>query len=710
MKEETKEWLKNTILIILIGLFCFISTLSLTTIMHLQGNARVINYTGIIRGATQRAVKQEIKGLPNEELIHYLDEINLELSTGEGKNELIALPDIEYQNLLIQMQKIWIEIKQEIEAVRLGKENQQLYDLSEAHFLIADQAVSAAEKYSEKRVRNARKILIFLNISFVIIVILFWFYQKRHKRIQIALDIAEHANRAKSEFLSRMSHDIRTPMNGIIGMTAIARMSVDNKEKLLDCLKKIDLSSGYLLALINDVLDMSRIENGKIIMKAERFSLRVLIESVTSLYYAQAADNKIFYETILIGDVSDEIIGDSLRLNQILANLLSNALKFTPVNGTIKMRISQSRVENGISIFQFEVSDTGCGIEKENFEKIFEAFEQENESIVHTYGGTGLGLSIVKRFVELMDGSVSVQSKLGIGSNFIVKIPFPVPEKQREKRFLYKEKKVLVVGGEEEEQALLCERIHANNLEAVAVKDGKQAVTLLQRAYQCGDTFDYCFINWVLTDMDGLEAAYCIRNIEGGDQIRIFILAYDTSDLEKEAKKAGADGILAKPLFWTAIEEALQQKQTKDLFSEISISYDFQGMPILLAEDNEINREIALELLEAAGAKLEIAQNGEEAVNCFMDSPEGYYKLILMDIQMPKMNGYEAAKKIRSLDRSDAKIVPIFAMTANAFIEDIEKSRAAGMNAHISKPLDISSIYRKINAILTEAAENSTIS
>lgn len=700
MKEAFKEWLRKTILVLLIGLFCFINTLSLTTIIHLQGNARVINYTGIIRGATQRLVKQEIQGYPNEELIHYLDEIRPELSTGEGENQLIVLPSTEFQRLLMEMDQVWEEMKLEIKSVRLGKESQQLFDLSEIHFEITNKAVTAAENYSESRVTSAKKFLICLNVSFVIIAVFFWFYQRCHKRVQIALNTAEHANRAKSEFLSRMSHDIRTPMNGIIGMTAIARMSIDNKEKLMDCLKKIDLSSSYLLALINDVLDMSRIENGKVTIKSEPFSLRVLIENLTSLNYAQASDKKIQYETILIGDISDEIIGDSLRLNQILANLLSNALKFTPTGGRIRLRISQARIENGVSLFQFEVSDTGCGIEKGNFDKIFEAFEQENESIVYTHGGTGLGLSIVKRFVEIMGGCVSVESELGKGSNFIVKIPFQIVEKPRKELVCYPGKKMLIVGGEEEEQSLLCERLRSLHIETTAVENAQQAMTLLHQ----GSHFDFCFVNWILSDMNGIDAVFSIRNMDMDKDrnMKIFILVYDTSNIENEARKAGADGILVKPLFQTALEEALEQTEihaTNTTVEETTI-YDFQEMPILLAEDNAINREIAFELLEAVGAKLKLAENGEEAVKYFEDSPEGYYKLILMDIQMPKMNGYEATKKIRSLNRLDAKKVPIFAMTANAFVEDIEKSRMAGMNAHISKPLDIGSIYKEINSIL----------
>lgn len=577
--ERMKTWISTAIPIILTGLFCIIGLTSLNTIIHLQGNARVINYTGLVRGATQRLVKQELNSTPNDNLLLYIDGIISELSAGDGVNGLIALPDAAYQALMKDMTKDWKELKKEIVLIRQGGDKMPLYQLSESYFELADRTVSAAEHYSEECVNNAKFTLICLNICFIFLAAMFWIYSRRQRKVRAALETAQHASRAKSDFLSRMSHEIRTPMNGIIGMTAIARLSVDNPVKLIDCLDKIDLSSSYLLALINDVLDMSRIESGKLEITSDDFCLRTLLDNLTVMYSAQAAQKGINYETIIQREIPGTIYGDSLRLNQILANLISNALKFTPQNGTIRLIVScQPGAEDG-AMFHFQVSDSGCGIEKQNLDKIFEAFEQENSSVSHTYGGTGLGLSIVKKLAVLMDGTVRVESQPGAGSTFTVELPFKVPQ-----------------------------------------QDSEQPSTL---------------------------------------------------QIQENSPQTSLPG-----------------------------SYDFKGKHILLAEDNEINREIATILLMTTGASLDAVVNGQEAVDRFAESSNGYYDLILMDIQMPVMDGYEATSRIRAMNRPDALKVPIFAMTANAFTEDIEKSRAAGMNAHLSKPLNISLIYEQISKVL----------
>lgn len=577
--NRIKTWIGTVIPIILTGLFCIIGLTSLNTIIHLQGNARVINYTGIVRGATQRLVKQELNDTPNDGLILYIDGIIQELSTGEGSNRLIALPDREYQDLIKAMSQEWDELKKEIQLIRQGGDKMPLYQLSESYFSLADQTVSAAEHYSEECVTNAKIVLICLNICFILLAALFWIYSQRQKMIRAELETAQHASQAKSDFLSRMSHEIRTPMNGIIGMTAIARLSVDNRVKLMDCLDKIDLSSSYLLALINDVLDMSRIESGKLEITSDNFSLHILLENLTVMYSAQAAQKGIHYESIIQGEIPEFLYGDSLRLNQILANLISNALKFTPQDGTIQLKVSCQPASEGSTVYHFQVSDTGCGIERQNLDKIFEAFEQENSSVSHTYGGTGLGLSIVKKLAVMMNGTVSVESQPGAGSTFTVELPFKVPPQDQE----------------------------------------------------------------ILSSMQ----------------------------LHKTPSQTSLSG-----------------------------SYDFKGKHILLAEDNEINREIATILLMTTGASLDAVENGQEATERFAESAYGYYDLILMDIQMPVMDGYEATRRIRAMNRPDALKVPIFAMTANAFTEDIEKSRVAGMNAHLSKPLNINLIYEQISKVL----------
>lgn len=405
--------------------------------------------------------------------------------------------------------------------------------------------------------------------------------EKRSQELQAALQAAEVANREKSDFLSRMSHDIRTPMNAIMGMTDIASAHIDTPEKVQDCLRKISLSSQHLLGLINDVLDMSKIESGKVELRHESFNFRAFLQDFENLYGEQAKSKGISYETVLASDLEVQIIGDSLRLNQVLSNLLSNALKFTPAKGMIKLRVSKTGEDQENVYLRFEVIDTGCGIAEENYDKIFESFEQENVDVTYKYGGTGLGLSIVKRFTGLMGGGIHVTSVQGSGSTFTVDLPFgKIKESGKPTRF---------------------------------------------------------------SDING-------RN-----------------DLAKDC---------------------------------YAVDYDFKGKRILLVEDNELNREIAEELIGVTGASVESAEDGVQAVEMFKESAEGYYDLILMDVQMPHMDGYEATRCIRALGRSDAQKVPIFAMTANAFAEDVQKSREAGMNAHISKPLNIRAVYKQMNRYL----------
>ncbi|RGD74176.1 response regulator [Anaerofustis stercorihominis] len=524
------------------------------------------------------------------------------------------------------------------------------------------------------------------------------------RKLENALDNAERASIAKSEFLSRMSHEIRTPLNGITGMTLIAIQNIKDEKKELDCLNKISMSSKHLLVLVNDVLDMAKIESGKVEIKNEKFNFRVFIESITSIYFTQAKARNIDYETILIGDIPEQLNGDSLRLNQILGNLLSNALKFTPENGKIKFKITLVKSSTDEDILKFEVIDNGCGIKKENADKIFNAFEQEDDSITKRYGGTGLGLSISKRFAHLMGGEISVKSKEGEGSDFIVQIPFKkVLDQKPIRKSDLGNLNVLVVDDDIETCTNTKSLLNKIGLNADWVDNGFDAIKKIERSIKENDKFDVCLIDWKMPYIDGIETTRRIREIaEDKDILVILITAYDVEEIREEALRVGANGVINKPLFESTIVEAIENaknhNETYEVMKDGFAGKVFAGKRILIAEDNDLNLEIASELMVMNGAEVEKAKDGKEAVDMFAGSKEGYYDLILMDIQMPVMNGYEATKEIRKLDRRDAKTVSIVAMSANVFESDVRKSIASGMNDHIGKPINMDEIYDKLGA------------
>lgn len=529
---------------------------------------------------------------------------------------------------------------------------------------------------------------------------------EREQELQDALLLAQKANNAKKDFLSRMSHEIRTPMNVIIGMTTIAGTHLDNPARLEDCLTKIASSSRLLLLIINDVLDMSKIEEGKLTINHEPFRFQQLSESLISAVYSQTKGVGKKFECNIDNVTQEIFIGDFMRVNQIMLNLLSNAIKFTPEGGVIGLNIKQLTKRNGQTYLQFIVSDTGIGMSEEFLERIFTPFEQENNSISQKYGGTGLGMAITHNLVSLLGGTIDVKSKPKEGTTFKVELPFELPAEATEhKKWKLGTLKVLVVDDDEDactHASLLLKRM---GISAHWVKYGEEAIKMVFEAHQKGTDYDVCIIDWVMPEMDGIEVTKQIRKNLGPDTLIIIISAYDWSEIEEEARQAGVNAFISKPLFETSLYNVLLtvfgSEPVKEQ-SEMGQEGVFAGKRFLLAEDNELNQEIAVELLKNTGAEIDCVCDGEAALNQFLASPDKYYDLILMDVQMPIMNGYTATKEIRNSSHPAAKSIPIIALTANTFNEDIDTAYAAGMNAHIAKPIELKSLYQTVSDVLSK--------
>ena len=520
--------------------------------------------------------------------------------------------------------------------------------------------------------------------------------RKMNQALSEAVRAAETANKAKSSFLSNMSHDIRTPMNAIIGFTTLAVSNIDDKKRVRDYLGKILSSSNHLLSLINDILDMSRIESGKIHLEETEVSLSDVLHDLKTIISGQIHAKQLELYMDAMDVTNEDVYCDKTRLNQVLLNLLSNAVKFTPAGGTVSVRIRQyPGTVKGSELYEIRVKDNGIGMSQEFVQKIFSPFERERTSTVSRIQGTGLGMAITKNIVNMMGGTIEVLTEQGKGTEFIVRLPFRIQSKHQriEKIAELEGLKALVVDDDFNTCDSVTKMLVKVGMRSEWTLSGKEAVLRARQSMEMGDAFHAYIIDWRLPDMNGIEVTRQIRSL-GDDTPIIILTAYDWSDIEVEARAAGVTAFCAKPMFMSDIRDTLMtaigQKQAE---AETAIlptaGSDFRGRYILLVEDNELNSEIAAEILNEYGFLVDTAENGAEAVEKVKNSKPGNYDLVLMDVQMPVMNGYEATKQIRALDNPALAGITILAMTANAFDEDKKKALECGMDGFLSKPIVI---------------------
>lgn len=521
-----------------------------------------------------------------------------------------------------------------------------------------------------------------------------------------ALGEAQYANNAKTTFLNSMSHDIRTPMNAIIGFTSLAMSHIDNRELVQNYLEKIITSGNHLLSLINDVLDMSRIESGKMHLEEKSCSLPDILHSLRNIVQADvhAKQLELYIDTVDV--IDEEIFCDKLRLNQVLLNLLSNCIKYTGAGGMISMRITERPgAPAGYANYEFVIRDTGVGMSEEFVSHIFEPFEREKSTLINGIQGTGLGMAITKNIVDMMSGTISVKSKEGVGTEFMVSFTFRLNPEIKEQRDIpqLKNCRALVVDDDFNTCDSVSYMFQQIGMRAEWTMSGKEAVLRTRQAVTRGDDYTVYIIDWMLPDMNGIEVTRRIRKEMGEDVAIIVLTAYDWADIEDEAREAGVSAFCSKPLFLSELRECLHSivnAGDPDADSDESDLSKVCTGRILLAEDNELNQEIATALLGDAGFIIEIAENGQIAVDMLKNSEPGYYQVVLMDVQMPVMNGYEAVKQIRKLEDQELASIPVLAMTANAFEEDKQEALKCGMNGHIAKPIDIEKLFETLRKIL----------
>lgn len=547
------------------------------------------------------------------------------------------------------------------------------------------------------RDRTAATLLIGAIVLAVLLIIFFVYFKmtrQQMKELEEAREEALEANKAKSTFLSNMSHDIRTPMNAIVGMTAIAMTHIEDREQVQNCLRKITLSGKHLLGLINDVLDMSKIESGKMTLTAERISLREVVEGVVGIVQSQIRGKSQSFNVHISNIIAEDVYCDSVRLNQVLINLLSNAIKYTQEGGSIQLSLYQEQApeESGEGYIRnhITVKDNGIGMTPEFVEHIFESYSRADSKRVNKTEGAGLGMAITKHIVNAMDGTITVESEPKKGTTFEVTVDFERADTE-EIEMVLPPWKILVVDDDETLCRTAVEALDSIGIQSDWCMSGEKALEMVTKHHRMRDDYQIVLLDWKLPGMDGIMVARQIRQIVDRDMPIILISAYDWNEFEEEAREAGIDGFISKPLFKSTLYHSLKKYMNVEEIQE-KASEELVGRRILVAEDNDLNWEILKELLSDIGMELEWAENGKICLEKFRESKEGHFDAILMDVRMPVMTGYEATEAIRALDHPDAKKIPIIAMTADAFSEDIRRCLDSGMNAHTAKPINLDEV------------------
>ena len=531
---------------------------------------------------------------------------------------------------------------------------------------------------------------------------------EQNQMLSDALAIAEDASKAKTAFLSNMSHEIRTPMNAIISLNNIAMNDPETSDTTRGYLEKMEGSAEHLMKLINDILDMSRIESGRMVVRNEEFSMQELLGSINTMFSSQCDDKGLTYACNILNDIDDYYIGDSMKLRQVLINILGNAVKFTPEGGSIEFDVSTKTSFGGKTTLDFSISDTGIGISEDFLPHLFDTFAQEDESNTNKYGSSGLGLAITKNLVEMMNGEIDVESKKGEGTTFTVTVTLSDSQKKHEtasEEYISPDKMIVLIVDDDpvacDHAKLVLEEV---GISAEVAHSGAEAVDMVQLRHARRKPYNLILVDWKMPEMDGVETTRRIRSVVGHESAIIILTAYNWDDIHEEATSAGVDSFIPKPLFANAIMEEFHAAiKRKDSGNTEPQKADLNGRRILIAEDTKVNAEIMIMLLKTRGMEAELAENGRIAVDMFSANPVGYYDAILMDMRMPEMDGLEATRTIRAMsDRPDAADLPIIALTANAFDEDVQRSLQAGLNAHLSKPVDPAALFETLENLIKD--------